>query len=200
MPLWIRREAVPERPSVARARSDRSGVRLAKPAAVHASITMSHAASRLLPLAVRDGARCSPWTASANGRPLRLAIGERQPPGDPARNPLSRTRSACSIRPSPTTPASRSTPASTRSWASRPTASRAYAQLILDHLIDVKADGSFRLNLDYFNYCTGLTMTNERFDALFGGPPRRAERPARRSATWISPPRFRRSPKRSCCG
>ena len=50
-----------------------------------------------------------------------------------------------------------------------------YAQTILDHLIDLKPDGSFRLNLDYFNYCTGLTMTNERFDALFGGPPRRPE-------------------------
>ena len=50
-----------------------------------------------------------------------------------------------------------------------------YAQLILDHLIDVKPDGSFRLNLDYFNYCTGLTMTNERFHALFGAPPRDPE-------------------------
>lgn len=48
-----------------------------------------------------------------------------------------------------------------------------HAQLILDHLIDLKPDGSFRLNLDYFNYCAGLTMTNSRFDSLFGGPPRR---------------------------
>ena len=50
-----------------------------------------------------------------------------------------------------------------------------YAQTILDHLIDVKPDGSFRLNQDYFDYCTGLTMTNARFDALFGGPPRKPE-------------------------
>jgi carbamoyltransferase len=50
-----------------------------------------------------------------------------------------------------------------------------YAQTILDNLIDLKSDGSFRLNLDYFDYCTGLTMTNERFDALFGGAPRRPE-------------------------
>ena len=50
-----------------------------------------------------------------------------------------------------------------------------YAQKILDNLIDVKEDGSFWLDLDYFNYCTGLTMTNERFDALFGGPPRKPE-------------------------
>ncbi len=50
-----------------------------------------------------------------------------------------------------------------------------YAQLIYDHLIDLKSDGTFRLNLDYFDYCTGLTMTNVRFDALFGGPPRTAD-------------------------
>jgi carbamoyltransferase len=47
-----------------------------------------------------------------------------------------------------------------------------HAQLILDRLVDLKPDGSFRLDLSYFDYCTGLTMTNERFDALFGGPPR----------------------------
>ena len=50
-----------------------------------------------------------------------------------------------------------------------------YAKQIFDTLIDVKADGSFRLNLDYFDYCTGLTMTNGRFDELFGGPPRRPD-------------------------
>jgi carbamoyltransferase len=50
-----------------------------------------------------------------------------------------------------------------------------FARTILDNLIDVKADGSYRLNLDYFDYCTGLRMTNEKFDALFGGPPRRPE-------------------------
>ena len=47
-----------------------------------------------------------------------------------------------------------------------------YADVILDKLVDLKADGSFRLDLDYFNYCVGLTMTNSRFDALFGQPPR----------------------------
>ena len=43
-----------------------------------------------------------------------------------------------------------------------------YRDLILDNLVDLKADGSFRLNLDYFDYCTGLRMTNAKFDALFG--------------------------------
>jgi len=46
---------------------------------------------------------------------------------------------------------------------------------ILDKLVDLKDDGSFRLNLDYFDYCTGLRMTNEKFDALFGGKPRKPE-------------------------
>ena len=50
-----------------------------------------------------------------------------------------------------------------------------YTQLIFDNLIDLKPDGSFRLNLDYFDYCTGLTMTNARFDRLFDGPPRGPE-------------------------
>jgi carbamoyltransferase len=47
-----------------------------------------------------------------------------------------------------------------------------YKKLIYDHLIDVKEDGSFRMNMDYFNYCTGLTMTNSKFNKLFDGPPR----------------------------
>lgn len=50
-----------------------------------------------------------------------------------------------------------------------------YVQQIFDHLIDLKPDGSFRMNLEYFNYCTGLTMTNGKFDALFGGPARKAD-------------------------
>ncbi|MBI5937116.1 MAG: carbamoyltransferase [Betaproteobacteria bacterium] len=50
-----------------------------------------------------------------------------------------------------------------------------YAQTILDHLIDLKPDGSFRLDMAYFDYCTGLTMTNRKFHDLFGAPPRRPE-------------------------
>jgi len=52
-----------------------------------------------------------------------------------------------------------------------------FRQRILDHLIDVKPDGSFRLNMEYFEYCTGLRMTNGRFDSLFGGPARKAGEP-----------------------
>ena len=50
-----------------------------------------------------------------------------------------------------------------------------YVDQILEHLMDLKEDGSFRLNMDYFNYCQGLTMTSKRFDELFGGPPRKPE-------------------------
>ena len=50
-----------------------------------------------------------------------------------------------------------------------------YAQIIFDHLLDLKPDGSFHLNLEYFDYCAGLTMTNSRFAKLFGGSPRQPE-------------------------
>jgi carbamoyltransferase len=50
-----------------------------------------------------------------------------------------------------------------------------YADLIREHLVDIHDDGSFHLNMEYFNYCTGLTMTNRRFDRLFGRRPRPPE-------------------------
>src|SRR5262245_52810181 len=52
-----------------------------------------------------------------------------------------------------------------------------YAPLIYEHLLDLKEDGSFRMDMSYFNYCQGLTMTSERFHDLFGGPPRPPESP-----------------------
>jgi carbamoyltransferase len=52
-----------------------------------------------------------------------------------------------------------------------------YVDLIMDNLLDLKEDGTFRLAMEYFNYCTGLTMTNHRFDRLFGGPRRKSESP-----------------------
>ena len=52
-----------------------------------------------------------------------------------------------------------------------------YVSLIRDNLIDLKPDGSFWIDQSYFDYCTGLTMTNGRFDALFGGPARKPEAP-----------------------
>ncbi len=55
-----------------------------------------------------------------------------------------------------------------------------YTRRILDHLVDLKPDGSLRLDLDYFGWLDGLTMTNDRFAALFDGPPRRPEGPLTR--------------------
>ena len=52
-----------------------------------------------------------------------------------------------------------------------------YKDLILQRLLDLKADGSFRMDMSYFNYCQGLTMTNRRFERLVGGPRRRPETP-----------------------
>jgi carbamoyltransferase len=50
-----------------------------------------------------------------------------------------------------------------------------YVDLIYEHLMDLKEDGSFKLNMEYFDYCAGLTMTSEKFDELFEGPPRQPE-------------------------
>ena len=50
-----------------------------------------------------------------------------------------------------------------------------YVQRIYDHLLDLKEDGSFKMDMSYFNYCAGLTMTNDKFHDLFGGPPRQQE-------------------------
>ncbi len=52
-----------------------------------------------------------------------------------------------------------------------------YVPLILERLLDLKPDGSFRLNLEYFNYCQGLTMTSRRFELLFGSRPRKPGTP-----------------------
>jgi len=56
----------------------------------------------------------------------------------------------------------------------------AYVERIKEHLLDIRDDGSFRLNMDYFGYLDGLTMTNARFAELFGGPPREPETPLTR--------------------
>jgi carbamoyltransferase len=52
-----------------------------------------------------------------------------------------------------------------------------YTNLILSELMDLKEDGSFRMNMEYFDYCAGLTMTGRKFERLFGGPPRKPESP-----------------------
>ena len=53
--------------------------------------------------------------------------------------------------------------------------SQFFKDAILREIINLKEDGSFQMNMEFFDYCTGLKMTNERFDKLFGGPPRKPE-------------------------
>ena len=66
-----------------------------------------------------------------------------------------------------------------------------YVDLIKKHLIDIREDGSFHLDMGYFDYCTGLTMTNDRFNTLFGGPPRSPESRLRSGRwTWPLPSRL----------
>jgi len=61
-----------------------------------------------------------------------------------------------------------------------------YVDRIREHLIDIKEDGSFRMNMKYFGYLTGLTMTNERFTQLFDGPPRKPESPLTRREAHLA--------------
>ncbi len=75
-----------------------------------------------------------------------------------------------------------------------------YVDLIYKELMDLKEDGSFRLNQKYFDYLTGLTMTNDAFSTLFGAPPRQPESRSSRSARWIWRARCRSCARRSCCG
>jgi carbamoyltransferase len=72
-----------------------------------------------------------------------------------------------------------------------------YVQTIYDHLVDLKEDGSFTLNQEYFGYLTGLTMTNGAFSRLFGAPPGSPSRSSR-SARWTWRAPSRRSARRSC--
>ncbi len=79
-----------------------------------------------------------------------------------------------------------------------------YEDLIRRKLIDLRPDGSFRLDLSYFNYCQGLRMTSRKFDRLFGGPPRRPETPrhaARNGHRRLDPEgdRGRDAPRRGAC-
>ena len=68
-----------------------------------------------------------------------------------------------------------------------------YADLISDKLIKIADDGSFQLDMSYFDYATGLTMTNEKFHSLFGAP--HGLRDTIINVKWISPHLFRRLPK-----
>jgi carbamoyltransferase len=103
--------------------------------------------------------------------------------------------SACSIRLSLIMPGFKVNSGEYKVMGLAPYGEPKYAGQIKDHLIDIKDDGSFALDMSYFNYCTGLTMTNAKFDALFGGPPRQSEvqsDPAGNGSSGLDPGRHRR--------
>ena len=131
---------------------------------------------RVLPVAVRGGRHPH--------RRRRRRVGHRQlrhRPGQPDRAdasaPLPALARACSTRPSPITRGFRVNSGEYKLMGLAPYGEPTYADLILEHLIDLKDDGSFRMDMSYFNYCQGLTMTSPKFHRLFGGPPRKPESP-----------------------
>jgi carbamoyltransferase len=89
----------------------------------------------------------------------------------------SRTRWACSTRPSPTFTGFKVNSGEYKLMGLAPYGEPRYQDLILEHLLALKDDGSFRMDMRYFNYANGLTMTSKAFDRLFGGPPRKPESP-----------------------
>ncbi len=74
-----------------------------------------------------------------------------------------------------------------------------FVDLILENLLDLKEDGSFRMDMSYFNYCQGLTMTSRKWNACFGRPKRKAESPLTQSEMDIAAS-IQALPRRSCCG
>ena len=166
-PLWVKEKLFTDR-ELRKALGGYEGLLL------YAEHHESHAASAFFPSPFEEAAILTidgvgEWATASIG------VGQGQRPRAPRARSAGPTRSACSTRRSPTTPASRSTRASTRSWASRPTASRGTSDLIYKHWSTCSEDGSFTLDLKYFDYLDGLTMTNAAFDELFGGPPRMPE-------------------------
>ena len=90
-----------------------------------------------------------------------------------------RIRSACSIRRSRYYTGFKVNSGEYKLMGLAPYGERRHVQQILDNLIDLKEDGSFQINQEYFDYCTGLTMTNAKFDSLFGAPARTPEDPVK---------------------
>ena len=137
---------------------------------------LSHAASAFFPSPFDEAAGADHGRRGRMGDHLGCHR-PRQHAGDASRKSISRTRSACSTRPSPTTLGFKVNSGEYKVMGLAPYGEPKYVRPILDHLIDLKDDGSFRLDLSYFDYCTGLTMTNAKFA--------RAVRRARRASRTI---------------
>ena len=134
----------------------------------------SHAASAFFPSPFQEAAFLTvdgvgEWTTTSYG------IGRGQSRRDSRRTALSAFARVALLAPSLTSRVSGSIRGEYKLMGLAPYGEPKYTDVILRELIDLKEDGSFRLNMKYFNYCVGLTMTNEKFDALFGRPPRKPE-------------------------
>ena len=132
---------------------------------------LSHAASAFYPSPFDDAAVLTmdgvgEWatTSAALGNGNRLEI--------TSRKSTFRIRSGCFIRPLTYYTGFKVNSGEYKVMGLAPYGEPKYAKLILEHLIDLKPDGSFRLDMSYFDYCTGFTMTNDRFAELFGQPVR----------------------------
>ncbi len=132
----------------------------------------SHAASAFFPRPMKRPP-CSAWTAWANGRRRRWPWAAATSSRCCGRS-TSRTRSASSTRHSPTTRLQGQL-GRIQGHGSRALWRAQFKNLILDKIVDLKEDGTFRLDQSYFDYCTGLRMTNDKFGDLFGGKRRNAE-------------------------
>ena len=185
------REAVPEGPAAEGAARDRRRRSARRTSCCSPSITSATRRRAFYPSPFDEAAVLTmdgvgEWATTSAG------IGRGSDLDDHQGDPLSRIRSACSTRRSPTTPASRSIPASTRSWGSRPTASRNTRRLILDHLIDLQARRLVPARSRLLRLLHRPDHDQRALRRAVRRPAAQAGRAADRSATWISPPRSRR--------
>ena len=188
MPLWINEKLFQKRllTQGTDARSSPS-VDWQRQAALRRA-PLSHAASAFYPSPFEEAAVLTmdgvgEWATTSAG------LGQGSEPRDRSRRSTFRIRSACSTPPSPTTPGFKVNSGEYKVMGLAPYGEPHYAQLILEHLIDLKADGSFRLDLELLRLLHRPAHDQRAASiALFGGPPRKPGGAAHRSARWISPP------------
>ena len=119
--------------------------------------------------------RFSPWTPSANGRRARSASAVATRSRLSHEHAVSRIRSACCTRAFTYYTGFKVNSGEYKLMGLAPYGTPRYADLIRERLVTICDDGSLWLDMSYFNYCQGLTMTSEKFHELFGGPPRAPE-------------------------
>ena len=162
MPVWLGEKLFQSKLLIEESQALSTPASTMRQAAVHRASPIARR-QRVLSLAVRGGADAHHWMASASGRTTAVALGNGNR-STLSRRSTSPTASVCSIRRSPTYIGFRVNSGEYKLMGLAPYGEPRFRNLIRDHLIDLKDDGSFRLDMCYFNYCTGLTMTNDKFD------------------------------------